>query len=172
MRETPSQTAGPYLHIGMMDAVGRPILSADLRAGGLAGEPVTLAGRVTDGSGGAVADAVLEIWQADGNGAFPEGRGAAGRCACDEAGRYRFETVRPGPVAGQAPHVAMLLFARGVNRALHLRAYFEGDPANGADPVLRAAGARGRTLIARPDGGAWRLDICLQGEGETVFLDV
>ena len=177
MRETPSQTAGPYLHIGMMDAVGRPLLGPRMRRPGARGEPAALAGRVVDGEGAPVTDAVIELWQPDADGRFPPeadpNLANLGRCACDADGLYRFETVRPGAVGDAAPYAAMMIYARGVNRALHLRCYFEGDPANGRDPLLLAAGPRARTLVAKATGsGEWRLDVRLQGEGETVFLDL
>ncbi|MEM8787195.1 MAG: protocatechuate 3,4-dioxygenase subunit alpha [Pseudomonadota bacterium] len=177
MRETPSQTAGPYLHIGMLDEVGPALIGASMRGPGARGEALTLIGRITDGKGAPVADGLVEMWQPDADGRFPPVSDPAlshvGRCACDADGTFRFETVRPGAAPGSgAPHAAMMLYARGVNRALHLRCYFKGDPANADDPLLRAAGDRAHTLIARPDGAAWRLDIRLQGRGETVFLDV
>ncbi|MGR3540086.1 MAG: protocatechuate 3,4-dioxygenase subunit alpha [Hasllibacter sp.] len=178
MRETPGQTAGPYLHIGMADAVTRALAGPAMRRAGALGEAATLIGRITDGEGAPVTDALVELWQPDAAGRFPPvsdpNLACFGRSACDETGLYRFETVRPGPVPrGGAPHAAMMIHARGLNRALHLRCYFGDDPANGADPLLRAAGERAGTLIAQAEGGGvWRLDIVLQGPGETVFLDV
>ncbi len=102
-----------------------------------------------------------------------------GRCATDAQGRFCFATLKPGPVAGpgngiQAPHVALTIFARGLMRGLVTRAYFAGDARLAEDPILALVPRQRRaTLIAQPDGqGAWRLDIRLQGEGETVFLEV
>ncbi|PRY94614.1 protocatechuate 3,4-dioxygenase alpha subunit [Hasllibacter halocynthiae] len=167
MRETPSQTAGPYLHIGLAPE-GRASFGRDLRAPGVRGEAMELGGTVRDGAGEPCGDALIELWQPDAAGRFPGTPGADsafggyGRCACDAAGRYRFETIRPG-----APFVSLLVFARGINAALHTRAYLE--PAE--DDVLRAAGDRAGTLMAAWDGATARFDIRLQGTGETVFLD-
>src|ERR1700733_2822967 len=103
-----------------------------------------------------------------------------GRSNTDARGEYRFLTVKPGPVPGrgnaqQAPHIAICVLSRGLMRGLVTRAYFQGDALNETDPLLMSIDAQDRrsTLIARPEGTAtWRLDIRLQGDGETVFLDV
>lgn len=176
---TSSQTIGPFWH-GLAHADWNDLtrLGAEQEYPGR--ERITFAGTITDGAGQAVTDACVEIWQADPpqSPRFP----AFGRCATDAEGRFRFTTLRPGPVpaggetnAVQAPHLAVTIFARGLLRGLTTRAYFDGDPLNAADPLLQSIPdpARRATLIAPQEGsGAWRLDIRLQGEGETAFLDL
>jgi protocatechuate 3,4-dioxygenase, alpha subunit len=188
---TASQTAGPFFAIGL----SRPGWS-DLTGGGQAqGERIAIEGRVFDGSREPVPDALLEIWQANAAGryAHPEDRQEKpldphfrgfGRCATDRDGRYRFLTIRPGPVPGrgnalQAPHISIAIFARGLLRQLTTRLYFPEEPLNTTDPVLGLVEdpARRRTLIAAAageEGGGklYRFDILLHGEGETVFFDV
>jgi len=168
---TASQTIGPYWHL-----IEHPEW-ADLTRCGAAGERITLTGRITDGEGAPVADACVEIFQADPpqSDTFP----GFGRARANANGQFRFITIRPGPVAGrgnaqQAPHIAIAIQARGLMQALTTRAYFAGEPLNATDPVLGLVEepARRATLIALPAGPAtWRLDIRLQGEGETVFLE-
>lgn len=178
---TASQTAGPYWHL-----IDHPewadLLRADGPNAGLHAAPIELTGLVTDGAGMPVTDALIEIWQADAEGRYDGAFHGFGRCATDQAGRYRFVTLKPGPVpaagggnAPQAPHVALSIFARGLLRQLFTRLYFEGEPLNGTDPLLNAIPEpeRRATLIAKPDAeGRWVLDLRLQGEGETVFLEV
>lgn len=176
---TAHQTAGPYWHM-----IDFPEWADLLRPGsgndGVAGERITLTGRITDGDGAAVSDALVEIWQAGPDGRYDGAFHGFGRCATDEGGSFRFTTLKPGPVPGrgnatQAPHVQIAIFARGLMRHLVTRAYFAGDALNETDPVLNLVEdpARRATLLARPEGaGAWRLDLRLQGEDETVFLDV
>jgi len=169
---TASQTVGPFWHL-LEDKDW-----ADLTRFGASGERITLIGRVQDGAGAPVADACVEIWQADppADDTFP----GFGRCGTDQNGMFRFATLRPGPVPGrgnatQAPHIAIQVFARGLLRGLVTRAYFAGENLNETDPLLTAidSPARRNTLIAQPAGEAtWRLDIRLQGGDETVFLDV
>jgi len=204
-RETASQTAGPYLHIGLApQAVGIDARRGDERwqvlAGpGAAGRRIRLEGVVLDGTGAVVRDALVEVWQANAHGRHdhPEDRQedkpldpafrGFGRAACDfETGLWWFETVKPGPVPGRhggdmAPHVSVAVFARGINVHLNTRIYFADEAeANAADPVLRLIEAEPRraTLMARrrEDGGpgpaVYRFDIRLQGDDETVFLDV
>ncbi|MFQ6546620.1 protocatechuate 3,4-dioxygenase subunit alpha [Aestuariibius sp. 2305UL40-4] len=190
MKETPSQTAGPYVHIGLtpnLSGVGGVYdadLGAEMTTGPVRGEEIVLHGVIRDGMGAIIKDAVVEVWQADADGLFgadgdPNFTGW-GRCACDmETGEYRFETVKPGPVPYpdgrmQAPHVTVWIVARGINLGLQTRAYFE-DEENGEDPVLKRIEHRDRveTLIARREAdGVYRFDIVLQGDGETVFFDV
>ena len=177
---TASQTAGPFWHL-----IDHPewadLLRADGPNAGYAGggERIALAGRITDGDGAPCPDVMVEIWQADPDGSYEGAFHGFGRCATDREGRFRFATVKPGPVRGrgnatQAPHVTISLFARGLLKQLVTRLYFAGEALNEADPVLSAVPAPRRgTLIAEPAGaGEWRLDIRLQGEGETVFLEV
>lgn len=169
---TSAQTIGPFWHL----IEDRSF--ADLTRFGAAGEAITLIGRITDGEGAPVADACVEIWQA--SPAADERFPGWGRCASDATGGFRFTTLKPGPVPGsgntqQAPHIAINILARGIITRLYTRAYFEGDALNETDPLLNLIedAARRATLIARPDGpGGWRLDIRLQGKGETVFIEV
>jgi protocatechuate 3,4-dioxygenase alpha subunit len=186
---TASQTAGPYFSIGLVHPEW-----GDLTAGGkAAGERIRIEGRVLDGDG-PVADALVEIWQANAAGryAHAEDRQAKpldrhfrgfGRSATDKEGRYRFLTVRPGPVPGwgntlQAPHVSIAVFARGLLKQVATRLYFPGEKLNDTDPVLNLVeDLRRGTLIANEaaqDGGVklYCFDIVLQGERETVFFDV
>ena len=192
--ETASQTGGPYVHIGCVPSFagldgmydGRD-LGASCRRDGHAGEAITVEGRVFDGTGAPLRDALLELWQADANGRFAGEDGADpafdgwGRQPTDgETGLYRFETVKPGRVVWpdgrmQAPHIGLWIVARGINVGLYTRIYFEGDPSNDADPLLARVEhpERRATLMARPgEDGAWRFDIHLQGALETVFFDV
>lgn len=177
-----SQTAGPYWHL-----IDHPEWADLTRDGGVTGERVVLTGQVLDGDGAPCTDIMMELWQAGPDGRYDGAFHGFGRCATDADGRYRFTTLLPGPVRGndvssgnnpsdqtQAPHVTLTLFARGLLRQLVTRLYFAGEPMNVGDPVLDAAGSAGReTLIAEPEGAnVWRLDIRLQGPGQTVFLDV
>lgn len=176
---TAHQTAGPYWHM-----IDFPEWADLLRPGGgnegVAGERVTLVGRVTDGDGAAVVDGLIEIWQAGPDGVYDGAFHGFGRCATDANGEFRFVTLKPGPVPGrgnamQAPHIEIAIFARGLMTHLVTRAYFEGEKLNASDPVLAMVEdpARRATLVAKPEGaGVWRMDVRLQGVGETVFLDV
>jgi protocatechuate 3,4-dioxygenase alpha subunit len=173
---TASQTAGPYWHI-----IDHPEW-ADLLRGdnaGVAGDRITLTGQISDGDGTPCGDAMVEVWQAGPDGAYEAGFHGFGRCATDEAGRFRFTTVKPGPVPGpgnslQAPHITLAVFARGLMNHVTTRAYFEGEAHNDADPILALVPENRRhTILARETApGVWALNIRLQGEGETVFLDV
>jgi protocatechuate 3,4-dioxygenase, alpha subunit len=182
---TPSQTAGPYLHLGCTD---RHAVSSIARPEAK-GEHLRLVCRVTDGEGEVVSDAMIEIWQADAEGRYknsPEGAasdpdcGGFGRMPTDERGECRFETIRPGRVSDehgiQAPHLNLSIFARGILNRLATRIYFAGDPANRECPILALVPeARRQTLMARqePDHpGDWRFDLRLSGPHETVFFDV
>jgi len=174
---TTSQTAGPYWHL-IEFPEWADLLRADGPNAGIAGERIMLTGRITDGDGTPVSDAMVEIWQAGPDGSF-EGFHGFGRCATDPKGAFRFVTLKPGAVPGrgnriQAPHVVLSIFARGLMKQLVTRLYFAGEALNAEDPVLNLVPLERRfTLIAQPQGeGAWRLDVRLQGEGETVFLDV
>lgn len=186
--ETPAQTAGPFLHIGMAEAPW-PDGSSVVPPGTPAA--VVISGRVRDGAGEPVRDAVVETWQADAAGRFdhpddprgavpatPVGFRGLGRAATDAAGTYRITTVKPGPLpdpdGGQhAPHIDVSVFARGLLDRVVTRMYFpEEQQANAADPLLQSIAdeERRRTLVAVPDGDGYRFDIWLQGEHETVFL--
>jgi protocatechuate 3,4-dioxygenase alpha subunit len=175
---TASQTAGPYWHM-----IDFPEWADLLRAGGpnagAAGERIILTGRITDGDGAAVADAMVEVWQAGADGRYDGDFHGFGRCATDGDGVYRFVTLMPGAVAGpgnstQAPHIVIAIFARGLMAGVMTRAYFAADPRLEDDPILAMVpAARRATVLARQEQpGTWRLDIRLQGEGETVFFAV
>src|SRR5262249_21730114 len=189
---TPSQTVGPYLHIGLTQGSygAREIFSAILADAGLAGPHIRIEGRVFDGEGNVVPDAVLEIWQADDQGRYPhpaDGRPLAsnsfrgfGRCPTDKEGAFAFETVKPGPAPGptgaaRAPPYGFGLFPRGLLRRLSPPFFSEVDPPNAADPILALVPAdRRRTLLAKADPGKpglFRFDLYLQGANETVFFD-
>lgn len=182
LKETPSQTAGPYVHIGAYpSAAGLPARTQakpNVVFGPSAkGTRVRVEGSVRDGAGTPVTDAMLELWQADADGKFP---GGFGRSITDFAtGEFWFDTVKPGAAApNEAPFVTLLIFARGINIHLRTRMFFDDEaPANAADPTLKAVGdpRLQATLLGRKsmrDGLAvYRFDIVLQGENETVFFD-
>lgn len=198
LKETPSQTAGPYVHIGCTPNVAgiSGVYESDpgsvMITGPAEGGAITIRGTVFDGTGTPLRDALVEIWQADASGLYnspAETRGTAdphftgwGRSACDmETGEFSFETVRPGPVPytdgrPQAPHITFWIVARGINIGLHTRMYFEDEPAaNAADPILTRIEHQSRvpTLLAKREGeGQYRFDIRLQGDGETIFFDM
>jgi protocatechuate 3,4-dioxygenase alpha subunit len=139
-------------------------------------------GQVTDGRGEPIPDALIETWQADPNGRFPERPDAAfrglGRCPTDKAGMYEIWTVMPGPVAGvdgsrQAPHINVTIFMRGLLRPVITRIYFPDDQANDSDPLLTSVPEASReTMVARRSADGYRFDIRLQGDGETAFFDL
>jgi len=199
LKETPSQTAGPYVHIGLTPnfAEIKGIYAADpgvtMLTPDTKGERIEVSGRIVDGAGAPVADAVVEIWQADAEGSFaapmaPSSNSAPafsgwGRQPVNGDGVFVFETIKPGAVPGpdgklMAPHVALWIVARGINTGLQTRLYFADEAqANATDYVLnRIADPRRRqTLIARREEGTvprYVLDIALQGDRETVFFDV
>jgi protocatechuate 3,4-dioxygenase, alpha subunit len=126
---------------------------------------------VLDGAGDPVPDALVEIWQADEQGRYRADFGW-GRSGCDLDGRYAFVTVKPGSVEGQAPHLTMLVFARGLLKPVLTRMYFPDEQAANADDPVLAALDDGSSLIARPTNGGLEFDIRLQGEAETVFFAV
>lgn len=197
LKETPSQTAGPYVHIGLTpNALGiGGIYPTDLGlspiSDGAKGQRITVTGRVIDGQGMTLRDALIETWQADAAGIYPvnDPRGAAdpqvsgwARIAADAgSGLWRLATVKPGRVPFpdgrmMAPHIAVWLVARGVNLGLQTRIYFDDEPeANAVCPVLGRIENRDRvtTLLAQRTGpGEYQFDIRLQGPDETVFFDI
>ena len=179
-----SQTIGPYLRIGL-----EWMQIEDLAPRGVAGERVTIRGRVIDADGRPVNDAAVEIWQANSHGRYanPEDRQdrplepafrGYGRSLTDEHGSFRFSTIKPGRVPGpgnsvQAPHLNVVIFMRGLLKQLMTRMYFPDDAGNAADPVLGLVPAERRsTLIARKTGdAALEWNVILQGRDETVFFD-
>ncbi len=188
---TPSQTVGPFFHLGLARAEW-----SDLAADNPQGQRIAIEGRITDGDGAPVPDAMLEVWQANAAGRYnhpdddqadkpldPHFRGF-GRVATDANGRFRLTTIKPGPVPGrgnalQAPHINVALFARGLLIHLYTRIYFADEPANAGDPLLSSIedGAVRDTLVARRDPTAgslpiYRWNIVMQGDGETAFLDI
>jgi protocatechuate 3,4-dioxygenase alpha subunit len=188
MQATTSQTVGPFFSIGFT------WLTADnLAAPGVSGEPITIEGRVLDGDGNPVPDAILELWQANSHGKYAhpddtrdkpleKGFTGFGRISTDADGKFRFTTIKPGQVPDpaaekqlQAPHIAVSVFARGLLRRLVTRIYFPDDPANTSDFALNLVEpARRHTLIAKktsasPNALEW--NVILQGRDETVFFD-
>jgi protocatechuate 3,4-dioxygenase, alpha subunit len=192
---TPSQTVGPFFAYGLTsngkydwnDAFTNSLITPDA-----SGERIRVEGRVFDGDGQLVPDAMLEIWQADAQGRFADPQDTRalpnaafkgfGRCGTNAGGEYAFDTIMPGAVPGpdgklQAPHILMAIFARGMLLQLYTRIYFEGDGANAADAVLALVPAdRRSTLLAKREQSAnsvvYRFDIRLQGDNETVFFEV
>jgi protocatechuate 3,4-dioxygenase alpha subunit len=208
--QTPSQTVGPFFHYGLpwrggADLVGRSnmgaraelfaeehwVLNLSSPTGAPSGEVIEVAGRVLDGNGAPVPDAMVELWQANSRGRYraPDDRRddapldphfiGFGRSSTSDAGEYRFRTLRPGRVPGpgetlQAPHIALSLFGRGILKRLATRLYFADGEGNEDDPVLAAVPpVRRPTMIAeRRTDGTWWLDLVLQGDRETVFFDL
>ena len=194
--QTPWQTVGPFFHYalpwwGGADLTGQtdigaaptrlvgdhPALNHGAGRPMPAGEPIEIVGRVIDGAGAIVQDAMIEIWQADAQGHYGGDFLGFGRAPTNEAGEFRFRTIRPGPVPGpgntqQAPHIAVGVFGRGLLKRLVTRLYFSDSPQNEVDPILDLVPADRRpTLIAQRDGESWRFDIILSGRAETVFFD-
>ncbi len=183
---TTSQTVGPYFKIGFS-----PLYRDQLAGPGVRGERITIEGRVLDGDGKPVPDAVLELWQADAEGKYAspsdlENEPAEkaffgfGRISTDDGGAFRFSTIKPGSVAGpgemeQAPHIVVSIFMRGLLTRLVTRIYFSGEQANEKDAVLQLVEPQRRnSLMAGPVAGKPGLlewNVILQGERETVFFD-
>ena len=188
MKQTPSQTVGPFYSIGLTDRAMNTLVCDSTQ-----GERIRIQGQVIDGDGKPVPDAMIEIWQANAHGRYnhPEDKQEKpldgsftgwGRSGTDPGGVYFFDTIKPGPVpaseaAVQAPHINVTVFARGMLVHAFTRIYFSDEPANESDPVLNSINKKRRhTIIAnrREESGKpiYRFDIRLQGENETVFFDV
>lgn len=165
---TPSQTVGPYFSIGLPWDDG-----PDVVPDGTEGA-IWLRGTVYDGAGEPIPDAMIETWQADPGGSYetPGFRGF-GRCPTDAGGSWAIRTVKPGAAGGQAPHIVVAVFARGLLKHLFTRIYFAGDEANAADPVLAGLDEAARaTLVAAREEDGYRFDVRLQGPDETAFFAV
>jgi protocatechuate 3,4-dioxygenase alpha subunit len=200
---TPSQTVGPFFAYGLAphsrcqwqpndNYDSKETVSANLVTPDVSGTRIRVEGRVLDGDGVGINDAMLEIWQADAQGRYAHPRDARtrpntrfkgfGRSATDKSGTYSFDTIKPGSVPGpdgkpQAPHIVFCIFSRGMLRQIYTRLYFSDEAANGADPILAMVPADRRgTLIAHKetqgDRTVYRFDIRVQGENETVFFDI
>ncbi len=188
--QTPSQTLGPFFHPGLVPGGGSAALGNVLVSEASEGTRIRVRGGVYDGLGNPVSDALLEVWQADAHGRYQHPLDARsepadhaffgfGRCATDEAGQYWFDTIKPGAVRGprgsvQAPHLGLIVLARGLLVHLFTRIYFTGDAELSHDPVLALVEpTRRSTLLARHGGpGEYLFDVHLQGKDETVFFEV
>jgi len=200
---TPSQTVGPFFAYGLTpkgrchwdptgayswkETVGDNLITPDAT-----GEKIHIEGRVTDGDGLPINDAMIEIWQADAQGRYasPQDSRALpnirfkgfGRSATDKDGVYSFDTIKPGAVPGpndkpQAPHIVVCIYSRGMLRQVYTRLYFSDEAANNADPILALVPKDRRgTLIAHKESRQgrtlYRFDIRVQGANETVFFDI
>jgi len=200
---TPSQTGGPFFAYGLApngrcqwdpngsyswkETIGDNLITPDT-----SGQKIRIEGRITDGDGAPINDAMLEIWQADAQGRYAHPRDdrarpnakfkGFGRSATDKDGNYSFDTVKPGAVAGpggqpQAQHIVFCIFSRGMLRQIYTRLYFSDEEANAGDPILTLVPADRRgTLVAhksmRGELPIYRFDIRVQGENETVFFDI
>ncbi len=181
---TPSQTVGPYLHLGLTDQRSVSCVAGE----GAKGERVWLTFRVLDGDRAPVPDAMIELWQADSAGNYKHHSSSVdaafcgfGRQATADDGSCTFETIRPGRVPGpektlQAPHINVSVLGRGLLKRLSTRVYFADEAANAEDPVLALVPDNRRaTLLAQPDparAGGWMFEIRLCGTRETVFFDL
>lgn len=179
-RETPSQTAGPYVHIGCVPSFagltqmyggrdpGNRMITGDIE-----GTAIDFTGCVYDGDGVPVYDAMIEIWQAGPDGTFdPQGFSSWGRQPANaDDGTFCFKTLKPGGVGAQSPHILIWVVARGINLGLTTRAYFP-DEDNSSDAVFALSGARAQTLVCRATTTGYHFDVRLQGPKETVFFDV
>ena len=200
---TPSQTVGPFFAYGLTpkgrcqwDPNGsyswKETVTDNLVTPDATGTRIRIEGRITDGDGKPINDAMLEIWQADAQGRYANPRDnralpttqfkGFGRSATDKDGVFSFDTIKPGQVPGpggkpQAPHILFGIFSRGMLRQVHTRLYFDDEPANTADPILALVPEDRRgTLVAHKQPGetqpVYRFDIRVQGENETVFFDI
>jgi len=184
--QTPSQTVGPFFNLKLRS-------SNVITHAGVPGQPIRVQGLVLDGDGAPIDDALIELWQADRDGRYDDsplrGGGSTfvgfGRAeSAPGTGAFHFETIKPGAVrrpdgTDEAPHLNLIVFARGMLNHLFTRMYFADEPErNAADPVLaRVPSIRRPTLIAAPERSdatitSYRFDIRLQGDDETVFFDV
>ena len=197
---TPSQTVGPFFAYGLTpkgrcqwdpngqyswkETIGDNLVTPDAT-----GEKIRIEGRIVDGDGAPINDAMLEIWQADAQGRYASAADTRarpntqfkgfGRSATNKDGEFGFATVKPGAVPGpkgamQAPHILIVIFSRGMLRQVYTRIYFADEAANAKDPILALVPAdRRETLIATKQAdGVYRFDIRMQGENETVFFEV
>jgi protocatechuate 3,4-dioxygenase, alpha subunit len=183
--QTPSQTVGPFFHFALPDEKFETLVTDKTK-----GERIRLEGRLVDGDGAPLPDALIEIWQANAEGRYDHAEDQQekpldptfhgwGRSATDKDGVYRFHTIKPGPVPGpgntlQAPHINVTVLARGMLKHLVTRIYFEDEKLNADDPILARIpeAERRSTLIAKRNSDKYVLDIFLQGDKETVFFDV
>lgn len=194
-RESPSQTAGPYVQIGLtpntagIGGVFPEDLGSEILGEGCSGQRITVSGTIYDGTGAPLKDALIEVWQADANGLYAAGdprgtcdpafKGWTRQTSDSETGIWAFKTIKPGtlPFPGgrlQAPHITFWIVARGLNIGLHTRMYFP-DEDNASDPFMSLIepGERAQTLVAvKTADGSYRFDVHLQGPHETVFFDV
>src|SRR5262245_49362805 len=188
-KETPSQTVGPFYAIGLTREPMNVMATEATQ-----GQRIRIEGQVFDGDGAAIPDVMVEIWQANSYGRYnhPDDKqekpldvafSGWGRSGTDKNCFYSFETIKPGPVPGlgdqvQAPHLNVVIFARGMLVHAYTRLYFADESANSSDPVLSSIKSKKRrqTLIATPgmenDKTVYRFDIRLQGENETIFFDM
>lgn len=181
---TPSQTVGPYLHIGF-----DWLSSTDLASADTPGERIRIEGQLVDAEGVAVPDGLIEIWQADAHGAYAQseqghapksGFTGFGRCATDAEGRFHFSTIKPGRVlatdgVAQAPHIMVNIFARGLLKQLVTRIYFAGDVHDQDFVLQQVPAARRATLMAQPvpdRPGCFSWQLVLGGDHETVFFEI
>ncbi len=191
---TPSQTVGPWFAYGLVPAGDydwTDLATGNLLTPDVAGERIRIEGRVVDGDGVPMKDAMIEIWQADSQGRYAHPRDdrsrtnstfrGFGRVGTTEDGHFRFDTIKPGAVPGpngksQAPHILVAFYSRGLLTHMYTRIYFSDEKANDSDPILALVPAdRRSTLIAKREGGAepaYRFDIRVQGGDETVFFEV
>ncbi len=185
LQASSSQTVGPYFRMGLAPLYQNQIAGPEFK-----GEHIRLSGRVLDGDGLPVPDALVEIWQANAAGRYnhPEDVGEQpldptfygfGRWPTDSGGSFEFSTIKPGQVRGlggklQAPHLLVSIFMRGILKRVVSRIYFEGEDANDQDPILQLVPAERRsTLIARKEAiGHYSWTVHMQGSHETVFFDV
>lgn len=186
LHTTGSQTVGPYFRIGLA-----PLFTPIVAGPEVPGEHLTIRGRVLDGDGNPIPDAMIETWQADATGEYAQpdtaqqissspGFAGFGRVPTDESGEFALATIKPGRVPGpgdslQAPHLVVLVYMRGLLRHLVTRLYFPDEPSNDEDPILRLVPSERRTTLiarrSREDANILLWDIVMQGVDETVFFD-